>query len=150
MTDFSLSQISPNKVAAGTPGYIAPKVYKGSGLNFKTDIFVLGMVMFEILSGLRPLPSDLNLAMKFLEAKFLPCSKEVLRKTYELRSEELLPGIKNDYYDAFYTVMIKCIEEDPEKRPSIVDIFLMVQMLYEILISVSKERIIDESESKKY
>ena len=66
LADFGLSQISPNKVAAGTPGYIAPEVYKGSGLNFKTDIFALGIVMFEILSCLRLLPSDLNLAMKFL------------------------------------------------------------------------------------
>ena len=54
LADFGLSQICPNNVAGGTPGYIAPEVYEGSGLNKKTDIFALGMVMFEILSGLRP------------------------------------------------------------------------------------------------
>ena len=70
LADFGLSQICPNQVAAGTPGYIAPEVEKGSGLNFKTDIFALGMVMFEILSGLKPLPSDLELAMKLLASKY--------------------------------------------------------------------------------
>jgi serine/threonine protein kinase len=145
LADFGLSQVSPNKVAAGTPGFIAPEVYEGSGLNFKTDIFALGMVMFEILSGLRPLPSDPQMALAFFDKGMIPCTKEVLRKAWELRCEEFLPGIKNHYYDAFYTIMIKCIDDNPKKRPDIVDIFLIVKMLYEILKKVSKEKIYDES-----
>ena len=149
LADFGLSQISPNKVAGGTPGYIAPEVYEGSGLNFKTDIFALGMVMFEILSGLRPLPSDPELALIFLAANKIPCTKEVLRVAWETRNEVLLPGIKNAYYDAFYTVMIKCIDDDPDKRPDILPLFLIVQKLYNILLKVVKEDVYDESESKK-
>ena len=87
--------------------------------------------------------------MKFLEEGIPPCTKEVLRKAWELRCEELLPGIKNGYYDAFYTVMIACIDDDPEKRPSILDIFLIVRMLYNILKKVTKEPVYDESESIK-
>ena len=149
LADFGLSQISPNKVAGGTPGYIAPEVYKGSGLNFKTDIFALGMVMFEILSGLRPLPSDLDLAMQFLAMKVPPCTKEVLRLAWENRDELFLPGIKNDYYDAFYTIMIKCIDDDPKKRPDILSLFLVVKELYKILLSVSKEKVYDETDAIK-
>ena len=149
LADFGLSQISPNKITAGTPGYIAPEVYEGSGLNFKTDIFALGMVMFEILSGLRPLPSDPELAMAFLAANKIPCTKEVLRVAWETRNEVLLPGIKNAYYDAFYTVMIKCIDDDPNKRPDILPLFLIVQKLYNILLKVVKEDVYDESEAQK-
>ena len=149
LADFGLSQISPNKVAGGTPGYIAPEVYKGSGLNFKTDIFALGMVMFEILSGLRPLPSDLDLAMKFLAAKIPPCTKEILKIAWATRDELFLPGIKNAYYDAFYTLMIKCIDDDPKKRPDILSLFLAVKKLYEILLNVSTEDIYDETEAIK-
>ena len=151
LADFGLSQISPNHVAAGTPGYIAPEVFEGSGLNFKTDIFALGMVMFEILSGLRPLPSDLDLAMKLLAAKIPPCTKEVLKIAWEKRDELFLPGINNAYYDAFYTIMIQCIDDDPEKRPDILSLFLIVQKLYKILLAVVEEKttVIDESESLK-
>ena len=149
LADFGLSQISPNKVAGGTPGYIAPEVYKGSGLNFKTDIFALGMVMFEILSGLRPLPSDLDLAMQFLAMKIPPCTKEVLKLAWENRDELFLPGIKNDYYDAFYTIMIKCIDDDPKKRPDILSLFLVVKELYKILLSVSEEEVYDETDAIK-
>ena len=150
LADFGLSQICSNNVAGGTPGYIAPEVYEGSGLNKKTDIFALGMVMFEILSGLRPVPSDLELAMKFFAAKIPPCTKEVLRIAWETRCEELLPGIKNAYYDAFYTIMIKCIDDDPEKRPDILALFLVVRKLYKCLLKVTKEKVYDESESKKH
>jgi serine/threonine protein kinase len=149
LADFGISQISPNSYLGGTPGYIAPEVYEGSGLNKKTDIFALGMVMFEILSGLRPIPSDLDLAMELLAAKIPPCSKEVLRIAWERRCEELLPGIKKPYYDAFYTIMIKCIDDDPDKRPIILSIFLVVRELYNALLKVTKEEVYDESESLK-
>ena len=149
LADFGLSQISPNSVFGGTPGHIAPEVYEGSGLSRKTDIFALGMVMFEILSGLKPIPSDLDLAMELLDAKIPPCSKEVLRIAWETRCEEFLPGIKNPYYDAFYTIMIKCIDDDPNKRPTILAIFLVVRELYNALLKVTKEKVYDESESLK-
>ena len=149
LADFGLSQISPNHIAAGTPGYIAPEIYEGSGLNKKTDIFALGMVMFEILSGLRPLPSDLDLAVKCLKADIPPCTKEVLRVAWAKRSEELLPGIKNAYWDAFYTLMIKCINDDPVKRPDIASLYITVRNLYKMLLKVSKEFVFDESEILK-
>ena len=149
LADFGLSQISPNHVLAGTPGYIAPEVFEGHGLDKKTDIFALGMVMFEILSGLRPIPSDIDLAMELLAAKIPPCSKEVLRIAWENRYEEFLPGIKNPYYDAFYTIMIKCIDDDREKRPDILSLFIVVRQLYKVLLKVSKEKVYDESESLK-
>ncbi len=148
LADFGLSQITPNQVAAGTLGFMAPEIFEGAGLNFKTDIFALGMVMFEILSGLRPLPSDLDLGTNFFDDN-LPCTKEILRIAWEFRLEEFLPGIKNDFCDAFYTIMIKCIDDDPEKRPSILEIFLSIKDLYDILKEVTKEKIYDESEAIK-
>ena len=149
LADFGLSQVCPNKLAAGTPGYIAPEIFEGSGLTFKTDIFALGMVMFEILSGLRPLPSNLDLAMKLLEEGIPPCTKEVLKLAWKERDELFLPGIKNAYYDAFYTLMILCISDDPKKRPDIGSLYTVVYKLYSILLKVTKEKVIDESEALK-
>ena len=136
-------------MAAGTPGYIAPEIFKGSGLTKKTDIFALGMVMFEILSGLIPVPSDMESAMKFFAMNIPPCTKEVLRLAWAKRDEVLLPGIKNAYYDAFYTIMIKCIDDDPAKRPDILALFLVIRELYKILLSATKEKVYDESEIEK-
>ena len=140
LADFGLGQVCANDVRAGTPGFIAPEIYEGSGLNFKTDIFALGMVMFEILSGLRPLPSDLDLAKSFLAKKLIPCTKEVLRIAYADRIEAFLPGIKNPIYDAFYTIMILCISENPKDRPPITEIYDIVKILYEALMDAINKR----------
>ena len=69
----------------------------------------------------------------------MPCTKEILRKAWELRIEELLPGINNAYFDAFYTLMISCIDDDPEKRPSISVIVTIVKKLYEILLDAVED-----------
>ena len=45
--------------------------------------------------------------------------------------------------------MIRCIDDDPAKRPDIVAIFLVVRKLYKILLSVMKEKVYDESEIEK-
>ena len=127
IADFSLSQFEANKLAAGIPGFIAPEIYKGSGLNFKTDIFALGMVMFEILSVLKPLDSDLQLTKLFFKEKNIPCTKEILRVAWELKLEQFLPGINNRIYDLFYYIMIKCIDDNPEERPSIDEFFQLLK-----------------------
>ena len=146
LADFSLNQIRPNIIWEGTPGYIAPEILNKNFTTKKTDIFALGLIIFEILSGLRPLSSDMNLAMKDLEWKIPPCTKEILRIAWERRIEELLPGINNAYYDEFYTIMIICIDDDPNKRPDILTLYLAVRKLYIILLESSKEKVYDESD----
>ena len=115
LADFGLSQFSQNKIAVDTRGFVAPEIFEDSALNFKTDIFALGLIMFEILSGLRPLPLNLDLAMQLLDEGIPPCTKEVLKLAWEKKDEYFLPGIKNNYYDDFYTIMILCIDDDPKK-----------------------------------
>ena len=65
---------------------------------------------------------------------------------WDKRIEELLPGVNNAYYDAFYTFMILCIDDDPKKRPDIETLFLAVRKLYIILLEAAKEKVYDESE----
>ena len=129
LADFGLGQFGNNTIVGGTPGFIAPEILEGSGLNFKTDIFALGMLMFEILSGLRPIPAQKEIILHCLANNKIPCTKEVLRKAYELKDESLLPGIKNPIYIQFYGIMIECIKEDPNKRPNIGQVFEIVKLL---------------------
>ena len=137
LADFGLGQFGDNKIVGGIPGFIAPKILKGSGLTFKTDIFALGMLMFEILSGLRPIPAQKEVILLCLAQKKIPCTKEVLRKAYELKEESLLPGIKNLIYNQFYGIMIECIKEDPDKRPNIGQVYEIVKLLESALFILS-------------
>ena len=137
LADFGLSQLGDNQIVGGTPWFIAPEILNGSGLNFKTDIFALGMLMFEILSGLRPIPAQQEVILHYLAQRKIPCTKEVLRKAYELKEESLLPGINDPIYKQFYSIMIECIKEDPAERPNIGQVYEIVQVLEGALLILS-------------
>ena len=137
LADFGLGQFGHNKIVGGTPGFIAPEILKGSGLTFETDIFALGMLMFEILSGLRPVPAQKEIILHCLVEKKIPCTKEILRKAYEIKDESLLPGIKNSIYEQFYAIMIECIKEDPNERPNIEQVLEIVKLLESALLILS-------------
>jgi transcriptional regulator with GAF, ATPase, and Fis domain len=42
------------KQARGTLGYIAPEVFKGTGVDARADIYSLGMMVYEVLTGEGP------------------------------------------------------------------------------------------------
>ena len=42
----------------GTPDYIAPEVLRGTGTSFEADIWSLGVLICEIISGRTPFHND--------------------------------------------------------------------------------------------
>ena len=61
ITDFGLARaysgevtISGHSIVAGTPGYIAPEIYRGQGPSQASDLFAFGVVLHEIFTGKKP------------------------------------------------------------------------------------------------
>jgi serine/threonine protein kinase len=59
--DFGLARLHEPEVtmatrslAAGTPGYMAPEILKGEGPSQATDLFALGVLLHQVLTGERP------------------------------------------------------------------------------------------------
>ncbi|WP_352338087.1 serine/threonine-protein kinase [Psychrobacter sp. 16-MNA-CIBAN-0192] len=57
LTDFALAQrfdgVKSDK-PAGTPAYLAPERWQGQGATVQSDIYAVGIMIFEILTGSRP------------------------------------------------------------------------------------------------
>ena len=63
ITDFGLaraceteSTVSSVGTVAGTPGYIAPELFLGHPPSQASDLFALGVVFHEVLTGQKPIP----------------------------------------------------------------------------------------------
>lgn len=56
IADFGLAEFLPEDskllfVKCGTPGYVAPEIFQPSGYDYKVDIFSLGCVFFNMITG---------------------------------------------------------------------------------------------------
>src|SRR5438105_2215889 len=62
--DFGLARVSHSDMTGtgailGTPNYMAPEQIRGQRVDARADIFALGTVFYELLSGRRPFVAEL-------------------------------------------------------------------------------------------
>ncbi len=108
------SKLTQTGIALGTAGYLAPEQIQGQTVDARTDIFAVGVVAFELVTGIRPFESATlsNVLYKILneEPEYPPeadgvCSSElqaVLRRCMAKNPEEryqtaaeLLPDLRS-------------------------------------------------------
>ncbi len=103
ITDFGIAALVPRPgertVFAGTPGYIAPEVLAGDPPSRRSDIYSLGLVLYEMVTGRRAFTAD-TFEKRLTEAQPPPPSRFV-----------------QDLDPAFERVIMRCLEEDPDRRP---------------------------------
>jgi len=104
ITDFGLAVAAGDVTAsrAGTPQYMAPEQLTGGPATVKSDIYALGLVLFEMFTGKRA-----------FEAKTF---NELLR-LHETRTLATPSSMIRDLDPAIERVILRCLEHDPALRP---------------------------------
>lgn len=54
LTDFGVARLASEDTGGGTPPYMAPEQFSGGVIGAATDVYALGITMYEMLSGLVP------------------------------------------------------------------------------------------------
>ncbi len=92
ITDFGLAalaaEIPVSDLGSGTPAYMAPEQKSGHEVTTRSDIYALGLVMYEMFTG-----------TKGDRARTTPAE------------------VANDLDPAIERVILRCLEEDPRRRP---------------------------------
>lgn len=96
----------------GTPAYMAPEQIEGSTLLSATDVYQLGVSLYEVLCGELPFTSgNMGFAHVYLDPP---------------RLEEKLPGVNPSLAHLIH----RCLAKDPSARPSANDLFVQLQRVY--------------------
>jgi HAMP domain-containing protein len=109
--DFGIARVSEMKIGdgglttdgtvMGTPDYIPPEQAQGRPADFRSDIYSLGVVLFEVFTGKLPFSGDSVMAIVLKQIQTPPP-----------RPRSLNPRIPED----LEALILKCLEKDPARR----------------------------------
>ena len=103
ITDFGLAGVAGETLRAGTPAYMAPEQVAGAEVTPRSDVYALGLVLYELFTGRRALDGS-NLA-------------ELIAKREEggiTRPTEIV----RDLDPAIERAILRCLEPNPSQRPA--------------------------------
>jgi hypothetical protein len=105
LTDFGIAGAAStgDDVRAGTPGYMAPEQLAGREVSVRSDVFALGLVMYEVFTGKRAFDAPTIGELVKQHARGAP-------PTPTSAVPDLDPAIDR-------TIM-RCLETDPALRPA--------------------------------
>jgi serine/threonine protein kinase/tetratricopeptide (TPR) repeat protein len=84
----------------GTPEYMSPEQAKGEKVDARSDLFALGIIIYEMLTGISPFKADTAMAMMFkrtqeratslaqLNLGIPPIVSDIVAKTLEIKPDE--------------------------------------------------------------
>lgn len=101
LTIFDVS----GKQTCGTPGYIAPEVYRGEEADVRSDIYSFGAVLWQLCAASTAPP---------FAVPFRGDIPSYLNEIYRLQIQAHVPIVNS----AFWDVIRKCLEPNPNQRYS--------------------------------
>ena len=107
VTDFGIAvvaqEVRGDGVIAGTPNYMAPEQLSGKEVTQQSDIYALGLVLYELFTGKRVFEANTVRDMLKLHDQSTPTTPSSHVKNIDPLVEKII---------------LRCLEKDPKKRPA--------------------------------
>jgi eukaryotic-like serine/threonine-protein kinase len=101
LTDYRASSA---EFAVGTPGYICPEQVKGDPVDNRGDIYSVGVMLYELLTGRLPFNGPTAMDLMLAHATEMPPRFGSL-------------GLNVDIPEPIEACVFTCLEKDPKDRP---------------------------------
>ena len=103
LRDTGETQLTNTGVVVGTVSYMSPEQTRGHNLDRRSDIFSLGSVLYEAITGQSPFTGPSMLSIMHDIATGTPAPPSTLQ-----------PGLPRTLDD----LILRCLEKDPARRPA--------------------------------
>ncbi|KAL6576955.1 hypothetical protein OROMI_011231 [Orobanche minor] len=126
VADFGLSRLAPipelegdmpchvSTLVKGTPGYLDPEYFLTHKLTDKSDIYSLGVVFLEMLTGMHPISQGKNIVR---EVNIAYRSGMILSII-----DERMGSYPSECVQKFINLALKCCQEETSARPPVSEV----------------------------
>ncbi|XP_078180886.1 putative LRR receptor-like serine/threonine-protein kinase At1g06840 isoform X2 [Carex rostrata] len=137
VADFGLSRLAPvpdiegtlpghvSTVVKGTPGYLDPEYFLTHKLTDKSDVYSLGVVFLELLTGMRPIAHGKNIV------------REVSLKCQSGNTLEVVDNRMDPYsiecIQEFISLALRCCKDEPDSRPSMSEVVRELEAIWRMM-----------------
>ncbi|HXB74326.1 MAG TPA: serine/threonine-protein kinase [Candidatus Acidoferrales bacterium] len=104
--DFGLAGLAgqlQGDIRSGTPAYMSPEQLAGTEVTVKSDIYALGLLLYELFTGKRAFEAASLMELMQMQERAAPASITTVAK-------DLDPAVER--------VIMRCLHPDPRRRPS--------------------------------
>ncbi|CAA2967586.1 probable LRR receptor-like serine threonine-kinase At1g06840 [Olea europaea subsp. europaea] len=126
VADFGLSRLAPvpeleggipsyvSTVVKGTPGYLDPEYFLTYKLTDKSDVYSLGVVFLELLTGMHPISHGKNIVREVNIAYRSSMIFSVI--------DERMGSYPFECVEKFIKLALKCCQDETDSRPSVAEV----------------------------
>ncbi|XP_010542705.1 PREDICTED: probable LRR receptor-like serine/threonine-protein kinase At1g06840 [Tarenaya hassleriana] len=150
VADFGLSRLAPvpdmegvapdhvSTVVKGTPGYLDPEYFLTRKLTDKSDVYSLGVVFLELLTGMHAISHGKNIVR---EVKTAYQSGTILSVV-----DKRMGSCPAECVEKFATLALRCCRVETETRPSMVEVVRELEGIWNLMPESQVVRTADSSE----